>query len=258
MKKILPFFIACIMFSSAYSQHGGGDGCIRLIGVDPINNFITIVNLTSSPVDLSDYRFCSLFDYTNDLSSLTAAFGDVNNIPPDDIVILSWPLNDNAADLALYFPTGGFDEPSAMVDFMQYGSAGNGREDEAVAAGLWSAGDFVPQASAYGWAGTCFDHSSANWNTTNIESIDNSVNINMFPNPSSDLIQLNVLSSISTNGVFNIWDQTGKICLEQGVNIIRGENVFEINIHELASGHYSLILRADGIAPRPIPLIKKN
>ena len=258
MKKILPLCISLLLFLSVYSQPGGGDGCVRIIGVDPINNFITIANLTTTPADLSDFRLCSLFDYTNNLSSLTAPFGDVSNIPPDDIVILSWPLDDNAADLALYFPNGGFDDPNAMVDFMQYGSAGNGREDEAVAAGLWSAGDFIPQAVVYVWVGQCTDHSSANWNPTSIENLDQTTSMLIAPNPTNGNLQVGLTSSKNTNGFIRIWDSQGKLCNEDAVNIVSGENIYNLSIQHLVQGHYLMMLIADGITPKPIHLIKED
>lgn len=257
MKKLIPLLFSILLIGSTYSQPGGGDGCIRIIGVDPNFNFITIVNLTTAPVDISGHRLCSLFNYAT-LSNLTASFGDVSNVPANDIVIVSWPIDDSAADLALYLPTGSFSDPSAMVDFMQYGSAGNGREDEAVEAGLWTAGDFIPQAAIYVWVGACTDHSSANWNPTNVESLNSENIITIAPNPVAEQFQMNMTSTLNTDGVLRLWDSQGKICLEQKVDVLSGENVFNVNVNHLAEGHYLMMLIADGLTPKPIHVIRED
>lgn len=154
---IFLFFIS----NHSFSQNE----CFKIIGVDTELDLVTISNLTTDPQDLSAYRLCSLFNYTNSGigANTTPVFGDIANIPPGNFVIVSWPVNDDAADMALYEPSGNFSDPSAMVDFMQYGSAGNGREPEAVIAGLWTAGDFVPSTGTLVWVGNCDNHTSASW-----------------------------------------------------------------------------------------------
>ena len=53
-----------------------------------------------------------------------------------------FPLNNSVADLGLY-ETNTFGSASAMQDFVQWGSGGNGRESVAVGKGIWTAGDFI-------------------------------------------------------------------------------------------------------------------
>jgi len=62
-------------------------------------------------------------------------------------IFLSGSLNTSASDLGLYVSTFDFTSSANMRSFVQWGSDGNGRESVAVNAGLWTAGDFVPDVA---------------------------------------------------------------------------------------------------------------
>ncbi|MFQ5677250.1 MAG: FlgD immunoglobulin-like domain containing protein [bacterium] len=102
---------------------------------------IELKNFGSSAVDVSSWWFCARFIY-NQISSLTVESGSLN-IPPGGFLVLSGKaLNDTGSDLALYI-TNVFSDENNMRDFVEWGSASNGRETEAVRKGIWSAGEFV-------------------------------------------------------------------------------------------------------------------
>ena len=105
------------------------------------NDQIELKNFGTSSVDVSSWQFCSLFRYYG-LSSMTIISGSLD-ISPGGILALSITfLNDSSADLGLY-TSSSFSSSSAMEDFVQWGSSGQGRESVAVDKGIWTAGDFV-------------------------------------------------------------------------------------------------------------------
>jgi hypothetical protein len=60
----------------------------------------------------------------------------------------SWAsLGVNQGSFALFGPTGGFDDPNAIKDFVEWGAGDQLGESVADAAGIWPAGDFVPVPS---------------------------------------------------------------------------------------------------------------
>ena len=139
MKKLLLFSLVVIPFAIAAQ--------IKITYVNPINDQIKIKNFGTSAVDITNYRFCALFEYSNiAIGDVSIVSGDLN-LSPSEEVTLAWNagsgFNTTASDLGLYLPTGAFSATSAMVDFMQYGAGGQGRENVANAAGLWTAGQFL-------------------------------------------------------------------------------------------------------------------
>lgn len=130
---------------------------IRLTYVDPASQEIHIKNFGGSSVDITNYRFCALFEYDNlVVPSITILSGDLN-LASGEEVALNWAassgFNTVASDIGLYLPTGSFSSASAMVDFMQYGAGGQGRENVAVAAGIWSAGTFLTGSGPWFYTG---------------------------------------------------------------------------------------------------------
>ena len=57
-------------------------------------------------------------------------------------------MTDSAADMGIYLPEGRFSDPEALVDFVQWGAAGIGREAVADAKGIWQAGRFYRRKSS--------------------------------------------------------------------------------------------------------------
>jgi len=140
----------------------------RFVSVNPATSEITIKNFGGSNLDISLYRLCSLFDY----DGLNAA--DVNIIEgdlilsPNEEVSLTWNtsgMNPAGSDLGLYLPTGLFTSAAAMVDFVQWGSAGNGREPVANQAGIWVSGTFVTGGFPYVYTGNGIENGLAFWQT---------------------------------------------------------------------------------------------
>ncbi len=158
MKRFSIFLIFCLAGLSCFSQ-------IRLIEVDPVNNVVTLKNFGGSMVDISDYRFCARFQYT-DLDLVTVDAGNLNLAAGAEVTLSGWPLLEAGSDLGLYVPLPTFTDPSDMVDFTQWGSSGNGRESVAVTKGIWDAGDFLDGNAPYTYIGDGTQNKLAFWQTT--------------------------------------------------------------------------------------------
>jgi len=145
MKKLYISLVILCLSLTGFSQ-------VRMTMVDPANHQIQIKNFGMMAVDISAYRLCALFDYqTLNQAPVTFVEGDFN-LSSNESVTLSWN-NDGgagfltvASDVGLYLPGtngGAFGSATNMVDFMQYGAGGQGREGVAVTAGIWTAGQFL-------------------------------------------------------------------------------------------------------------------
>ncbi len=112
---------------------------------------IELKNFGTASVNVSTMWFCSLLNY-DQIQILTVVSGSLN-IPAGGFLVLSGKnLNSPAADLGFYNDIGGnfgnFGNSSFMVDFVQWGSANNGRESVAVSKGIWPDDGFVPAVAA--------------------------------------------------------------------------------------------------------------
>lgn len=109
---------------------------------------IELWNTGNDVVDLSSWYLCSRFSY-GQLSTLNVESGNLMLNPGEYVVITGFGFDDLNADVGLY-NSSNFSNPDAMIDFVQYGTSGNGRESVAVAKGIWSAGSTVPRVAASG------------------------------------------------------------------------------------------------------------
>lgn len=108
--------------------------------------WVELYNPGDTEQDVSDYFLCSFPQYDR-ISTLTALSGSTT-IPAGGYLVVAWnELGDADGEVGLYANNSGFGDPANIVDYMQYGSAGHGREGVAVSAGVWEAGVFVAAAA---------------------------------------------------------------------------------------------------------------
>ncbi|MEO0592931.1 MAG: hypothetical protein AAFZ38_05070 [Myxococcota bacterium] len=113
---------------------------VRFNGSDRVE----IRNTETTALDLSSYWLCANRSY-NQLSTLNVVSGDLDDLAPGASVIVEVELADES-DLGLYL-TNTFGDADALVDYVKWGQSNSAdRESVAVAAGLWTAGDFVDVA----------------------------------------------------------------------------------------------------------------
>lgn len=143
-------------------------GVPYLSSVNPITNEVTISNCSNmNAVDITGYRLCSEFTYAT-ISSTMVVSGTLN-IPASGSVVLSFAMDETGADLGFYDPSGSFTSTAAMLDFLQWGTTGNGRESVAASKGIWTAGTAIPGGAPYNYIGVCeTNYGMGYWNGTGI------------------------------------------------------------------------------------------
>jgi hypothetical protein len=198
------FFVFLFILSNlAYSQ-------VRFTVVDPINDVVTLHNYGLTTVNINTYQFCSLFSYAP-LNTLTIDSGSLMLGSGSDVVISGFALEQMGADLGLYINGLNFGNPVNMEDFLQWGSAGNGRESVAVAKGIWEVGTFIAgEPNTYFFNGGANDHGVGFWDITlslNDEILNSSVSI--YPNPINDQLSIKKIQNINLREA-TIFDITGR------------------------------------------------
>lgn len=142
------------------------------LGTDEGKQLIELKNIGTASGDIGGWWLCYRFEYYDIPASVLIEPGAMlvvhlgvagDNTSTDVYIQFASTLNTNSSDLNLYLD-GNFTNPSSMIDFVQWGSSGHGRESVAVTAGLWSDGDFVPDVQeghsiAYDGSG----NTSADW-----------------------------------------------------------------------------------------------
>ncbi len=160
MNKLLLFLGLALCSLGSFAQ-------IRFSEVDPANHLIKIKNFGASPVNIQQYNLCALFEYSS-LSGLSVSVIEGSlNLGGGATVTIEWlassGFNVSASDLGLYLPNGSFSNPAFMVDFMQYGAAGQGREGVANTAGIWQSGTFLEGSGPWVYTGNGLENNITFW-----------------------------------------------------------------------------------------------
>lgn len=237
---IMKNYYLGILFISAFLFSEVSVSQIRITEVNLSDQKITVKNFGGSTVDISSYWTCSRFGY-GELSGMTIVNGDFNLEGGEEVEFSSSvDLNTTSADLGIY-SSRSFGSSAAMVDFLQWGAGGIGRESVAVTKGIWNEGDFISVTAPYKFTGESLETGVSFWETAvlSIEEKDK-LSFSIYPNPSSDYINI-VTSELSNLNDVIIYDFTGKI-----IKIEKFNNTDSIiNIEDLKAGNYFLKLVSD-------------
>ncbi len=215
MKKIVITLFAVLgLIAVNFAQ-------IRMTQVNPVNNQIEIKNFGSSTVNIASYRFCALFEYVNlSQSAISIVSGDLN-LDPGESVTVAWNsssgFNTTASDVGLFLPTGAFSSASAMSDFMQYGAGGQGRENVAMMAGLWTAGQFLTGSGPWYYIGNGSQNGASFWSANPPQ-----VNITLRVNMENEVVSG---QGIHVAGNFQGWDPASTELLD-----IDADGIYEVTL----------------------------
>lgn len=126
---------------------------VRIASVDPTTDIVSFKNYGNSTVDITQWWVCARFVYTC-IDVMTIENGNPILLPGETVTVSGFSLNNTSSDLGL-FDSPAFSSTTAIQDFMQYGAGGIGRENVAVAKGIWDAGTFIngTVAPPYGYVG---------------------------------------------------------------------------------------------------------
>lgn len=263
MKKILlTVFISAMAFQS--------HSVTRVTKLDPGSGTAQIKNFVNFTYDYSQFQMSIEFNYatlnskahTGNLNMTPFAFVDFSNL------ILPPAINNNnraalaGASIAIWYPGSlpNNPTPANLVDFFQYGSAGHAYESVAVAAGLWTAGDFVSVAAPYQFNGGISDYGSSYFSTsTGMNGIKTPVyDLQVMPNPAKANAKLLVPESFNNTGQpvqLTIFNVKGEAVL---THIRNGAKEYFIDCSELADGLYALQLKDNQANLLTTPLVKKS
>ena len=111
--------------------------------VDIGSGTVTLYNMDSGPHDTTDWQFCAGPGRYMALGMTSLPMGETTI----DVSAISLGANDS---IAVYSTGLDFKESDHMRAFVQWGSAGHGRESVANGAGLWTTGDFVDMCGTDG------------------------------------------------------------------------------------------------------------
>jgi len=137
MKQI--YVVLPIVLLSYTTAHGQ----IVINEIRASDSNIELKNIGASTVDISTYWLCEFPTY-NQLNSTATVCGDLNLDAGEIVMVdLTFSLSATDGELGLYINSD-FGNPAGIVDYVEWGSTGHVRSIVAQAAGIWTAGDFVP------------------------------------------------------------------------------------------------------------------
>jgi len=227
-------FVLFLLYLNTSSQ-------IRYTKVDPVNNTLTIHNYGSSSVNISGYFICHLLSYQQ-LSTLTIDSGNLMLGAGNDLMISGFTLNSTASDLGLYINNNNFADPNTMIDFLQWGSSGNGRESVAVSKGIWGTGDFINTQGPYFYNGNGTQTGISFWSNATLAVTDFtfSKQVSVYPNPVDNILNIKNGSDEVVSQA-EIFDILGKRIYTNAGNKINNA----LNLSNLSSGIYYLRLTSN-------------
>ena len=220
---------------------------IRITGVDPNQNLVFIRNYGSAAVDITGHILSSKLTNIT-VGSMTVIAGTPSSLGSMQTAwVQGGNLDAAGADLALYTPgTTDFNNTANLLDFVQWKSGGHGRESVAVSKGIWTAGDFVCGDPSYTYTGTVNDlgHGESYWNgvncNTSIDENDAANNIIVYPNPTTDVINVSLQYSMEILS-YKLVNLLGQTMTENNNNSVA--NQFSIDVANLPKGQYFLMVK---------------
>ncbi len=258
MKKKLTYLIMALTILASCSDDddaanpddGGPDATEINVVLNEIQyqgtDLVEIFNKGTQEADLSNYWLCLGPGTYVRIGTLTPQSGTIT-VPAGGYLVLPYSLPDTSGGLGLY-ATDEFASSDAIVDFVQYGSGGSARENVAVAAGLWTAGEFVPTV-ANAENSIVFDgegNAAADWSETTTVTFGaenmltvpaqlRSVVINEVQYGNRDLVEL------YNNGDVTVDLSTYWLCLGPGTYVQIGNLTPESGNIQLAAGEFLVL-----------------
>ena len=116
---------------------------IVLNRVSSVSAIFDIKNVSNDTIDVTDYWICEGPGMYNRIGDVIIECGSFDYVmAPGDVKGLNISVDNVDGELAIYTDDD-FTDPDDMIHYVEWGSTGHARSDVAVAAGLWTSGDFV-------------------------------------------------------------------------------------------------------------------
>ena len=165
MKKLLLALTALVLYTVGYSQ-------VRLVNINPESEQVTIKNFGINTVDISGYQFClgpGQYNAVNDYSSID---GDLLLSENEEVVFNLTSGGENVTNLpnaqgglGLFSSRNfGSNNPSDLLDYVQWGAGNQARVSQAVTANRWDgANSFVFGEAPFNYIGGANDVGAEFW-----------------------------------------------------------------------------------------------
>ena len=231
-----------------------GDDCQAVVGIPVINEItdndrVEIKNIGASPIDVGTYWLCNrpLYERINSLT--IECGGDDYVIAPGEVLTVVLDIIGVAGqdgELGLY-KSSLFADSDEIIDYVQWGSSGHGRESVAISAGIWSVLDSVPafnlgRSISYDGDGNL----SSDWTETDpnlcvenplLTDPQEKLSIKIFPVPASNEINFELNHVIDEMHKVSIYDNYGHTLYANDMN---ADDDFRLNVGDFKSGIYYL------------------
>ncbi|MFP2995772.1 spondin domain-containing protein [Spongiivirga sp. MCCC 1A20706] len=223
-----------------------GQASVVLNEVQYLGDNVEIFNNGEIAVDLSDYWLCLGPNQYAQIGDLTTT-GNVN-LGVGEYLNISYEMPEAEGGLGLY-STNAFTNADAMVDFVQWGASGAARENVAVDANLWTAGEFVPVMGNENYS-IVFDgegNGASNWAETTTVTL-GAENVLTVPMEMRRSIVLNEVQFGNRNliEIYNNGDVAADLssywlCLGPGQYVQLGNATIESGDINLAAGEFLVV-----------------
>ena len=224
----------------------GQEVSVVLNEVAYLNNQVEIFNNGDIDADLSDYFLCLGPGTYRRIGDLEVQ-GNLN-LAPGDYLVVNYNMPTQTGGLGLYINNSGFANPDTLADFVQWGAEGTAREDVAVQAGIWTAGEFVPVMNDANYS-IVFDgegNGVANWAETTTPTLGDENELTV-PMPLRSIVLNEVqygnrdLVEIYNNGDVAVDLSTYWLCLGPGTYVQIGNVTPESGNIELGAGEFLVL-----------------
>ena len=164
---------------ASFWEGGEGVTAVRIVGVDPSNEWVTIKNFGDESVDISNYWLCQRpqYDQLGEAGSITIVEGDFLLEPGEEVIVNVSPAGQSGGftaitdlpengELGLFADASfGSTDPETLLDFVSWGGVNDpSRAEQAVTAGRWDdVASFVGGAAPYTFLGDAADIGPAFW-----------------------------------------------------------------------------------------------
>jgi len=209
-------------------------------------NLIEIKNVGPNTIDVSSYVLCDFPSYEQ-LGNLVISCGGDLILEPQEIVTVEFGISSADGEMGLYTSTQ-YTNPDAIVDYVEWGSSGHTRSSVAIAAGIWTAGDFVPafdSSMSIEYDGT--GNTSMDWtedamtpcdeNDTLVSEPGELFTFTAFPNPTVDYIQIESQLDFNVTAEYSVFNKLGNVLASGTVDEFQTS---ELDTSTLPNGTYYL------------------
>lgn len=242
MKKLLSLLLILFFITDGYSR-------LRVKNVDVVKGEVEIKNVAGFAFDYNNFQFV-INNVVFNMSNLTIASGNLN-AGLDEIIIITGLVFPTAGSVSIWYPNSLSQGANVnLVDFMQYGSAGNPYEASADSAGLWTIGDFVAGNPPYIHTGGPTDEGVSFWqaNTVSMDEFSNRISFSTYPNPAISTLNISVGPNLLGDDLqLVIVDLQGKKMIQRPVEQVDDS----VPVSQLPKGiYFAILINNEGVLER--------